>query len=432
MKLGCFPFSSFLSFKNKNPNLASLSKTQGAELWICLGCPLLWCRVLTHFFAIYQFGTFLMIGQLSNYMRTFGVDEKALGAISAIGSLAGTLALLGGVISKRIGLKWMVILNHLVSLPYPLLCAFGTTPAAFTAATIFSRLPYMFNFGITVYIFSYKCNSNKIRAMMMMSAITHIVAIFAPTVGGLLIERIGMQNVLILTALCYLICVVLCCFMTEEQRTAADGAEEMPEKAVAVAEEYKIKNFIRKKENLPILLLIGLFAARFLCDTSGPLDGVNMITLFYEDRLGMSTIFRSYASTAMSVGIVVFLLVSSRLTGKKRLPVILFLATLNVLSDLSLLTGSVWIAVIFAFFRGSRNSLMSLCSSLASDRMPDENRRVLMSFYAAAYHVMQFISTQIGSNLYYVHSYLPFAVEIGITIVGCAGLTIYQRKYGEI
>lgn len=387
--------------------------------------------LLTIGIAIYQFGTFLMIGQLSNYMRTFGVDEKALGAISAIGSLAGTLALLGGVISKRIGLKWMVILNHLVSVPYPLLCAFGTTPAAFTAATVFSRLPYMFNFGITVYIFSYKCGSNKIKAMMLMSAITHIVAIFAPTVGGVLIEHMGMQKVLILTALCYLICVVLCCFMTEEEKHLTDVAIEHPIPA-STPEEYKLRNFVRRRENLPVLLLIGLFAARFLCDTSGPLDGVNMITLFYEDRLGMTTIFRSYASTAMSIGIVVFLLLSSRLTGKKRLSVILFLATLNVLSDLSLLTGSVWVAVIFAFFRGSRNSLMSLCSSLASDRMPDENRRVLMSFYAAAYHVMQFASTQIGSNLYYVHSYLPFAAEIVITAVWCAALIIYQRKYGEI
>lgn len=382
--------------------------------------------------AVYQFGTYMMIGQLANYMRSFGMNENTLGTISAIGSLAGMLALVGGVLGKKIGLKWMVILNHCVALPYPLLCAFWPTPAGFTIASIFSRVPYMFNFGIMVYFYTYRCDADKVKAMMTMSAITHITSIFAPTVGGILIEKIGMQCVLVLTALCYVICTALCCFMTREYYVPSSGGREGEKIAVAGrAEECRLGNFVRDKKNLPIFLLMALCACRYICDTSGPMDGVNMITLFYEDA-GMNVMQRSYATTFLSLGITVFLLVGSRMTKKRTSWVILLLATLNAVADLSFLTGSTWIITVCAFFRGARSSWGSFAQNAMNRRLPVENQTTLMSFYAAGYNVMQFAATKIGGTLYDVNSFLPFGLEIALSAIWVGLFFLYERKYGQV
>ncbi len=382
--------------------------------------------ILTIAITIYQFGTHMMIGQLGNYMRSLNVDEKTLGMISAVGSLAGVLALAGGQIGKRIGVKWLVVLNHLISLPYPLLCAVGSTTPVFVIASVFSRLPFMFNFGISVYFISYRCKIDKIRALLMMSATHYSMGMIAPTIGGRLIESIGMRKVLLLTALCYLICVLITLFLTEECYIDEDKEIVKDENPLEV---NKPSN--RGKGQFPNAVLIALFSCRFLCDISGPLDGINMVTLFYED-IGMGTMQRSYAASFMSLGVVGLLLITSKLTKVRRIIVLLLLSVMGILANISFLTGSAGIVIAFAVFRGSRNSLTSLCQNIISEKMPNEKRVTLMSVYAATYSVMQFVSTKIGSSIYQINIYLPFILETAITVAWLCAIWIAERNYGEL
>jgi MFS family permease len=165
--------------------------------------PLL--RLLIPPFLI-SWGAALLIPYLNLYFKeSFAISDQVLGQIfAALGVTTGLAALIGPMISRRIGKIGTVALTQLLSIPFLLMLGF--MPLLYVAIGAALMRAALFNAGSPLYdAFAMERTEDHARPLVigLINGAYSVGYLAAPQISTFVQERYGFQPLFVVTATCY-------------------------------------------------------------------------------------------------------------------------------------------------------------------------------------------------------------------------------------
>jgi len=362
---------------------------------------------------VMSFGMSLFRSLLAVYMKEFIDSEQTISAILSISMFMGVTALLGGIWTKRVSLKTLVVLSWIVSLPVPLVFYFATTSAGFALGQVLTSLTTMFSPAVVLYIFDYPGAPDRTGAYLIYTTATHLAGIVAPTVGGALIEVYGYRPVLLIGFV--LLCVALGMSLLLSSPHPRRVPAPKKERAARVPFGEALRNFgamVWRRRRLWVWMLL-LMLPQNICVIGEPVLSLYLRTC---KGLTLTQVGLGYTVAALMGVIQIFCL---NKLSKKYAPLWILgaLSVFLVLANIGLQGTGVLLMLLSVWFKGSGRTVASYVQAAFSESLMMENHEMLVAGFIAVRSMLSSFTYNLGGALYMVRPELPYLVEIGALAV---------------
>ena len=117
--------------------------------------------------VLWAIGSQMYAGQLPVYMKEIVGNPQIVSFIQSIASFSGILALFGGILTRKVNLKWLTVLCWAVTVPAPLLFSLAHSAALLIIGQAIYSLTTMFGPAVILYIFDYDYPGEKLPVYLL-------------------------------------------------------------------------------------------------------------------------------------------------------------------------------------------------------------------------------------------------------------------------
>ncbi len=359
--------------------------------------------------VLWAVGANMYAGQLSVYMNGIVHNPRLVSFIQSIANFSGVLAVFGGFLTRKVNLKWLVVLCWAVTVPAPLLFALAQDASLLILGQAIYSLTTMFGPAVILYVFDYDYPTDKLRVYLLYCLVSQIASVTGPAIGGAVATAMGMRGMLMIVFVLF---------------TLASASTLAMSKAVGKAQP----------EPLPKRAERGPFSLQAHLKTYGVLYGwmlffvllpaietvaEPLISVYLTDHRGFTTAQIGYGFTFTCLG-GVLLTMAVRKWGKS-VPILAVMALLSALfaaADLGFLgTGFVLMFCMLTLRGASKTTLFfeqGTFTELCETAGP--HKGMFVSVFIALRSLAMTAANNLGGVLYTRSPTAPFLAELA----GCA------------
>lgn len=347
------------------------------------------------------------------YIKEFTESTRIVGFIMSIGYITGILTIIGGWLSTKINTKYLVIWAWLITVPAPFIFMLAGSWQMVMIGQFLHALTAIGAPSISLYVFDYPFDGEKMGPYMMVNMGSMICSIFAPSIGGLLAERYGMRLVFGIAFVIYALSTALTFFLTRYRQPSEEKTEK--KKGSGFSEIGK-----------PVFIFIGFMCIlHFAQSIAEPIVSLYLkeVRLFSIDAVG-------YAFTALGVGGVLVTAAIKRYdarigTGK----LLIILMTLFIAANLGMGAMATAVLMLAMVLRGVGKAMFGFSQGKVTEIVPGAGKGIVVSLYMSARSLTMAIGSNLGAGLYEIHSYLPFLIEIAVLAIWLGAFALCDRKF---
>ena len=381
--------------------------------------------------SILRFGGSLIAPFTSIYFRELGASPSIIGLLGSTGSAVTLLVKIpGGFIADKYGRRKLIVTLTYVHIVASAFYAFAPSWKYIAIGIIISRLLEVYNPALTA-IFADSIPPEKRGAgYALRSMITGIVAVFAPTVGGLLIEEYdfvpGMRTAYCIVILLYLLAGMIRQFGLTETLENSKKIEFREIFASFKDSFLTIKDTWNKTPLgvKPIILqsVLGGFSWTLFYPFMG---------LYALDNIGMNTLqWGQLGTVELLLGLVTIYPLGKYIdrTSKKRAYVICYLMWIPTLI-LFLYSGSFEHLILFFLLKVVGDGLGGLAhQGLIADLVPRDLRGRTMALMSTLSSIGSIPAGLISGRLYETFPMYPFLLSLGLDILSGIIFVLYLKE----
>lgn len=364
---------------------------------------------------LWPLGFALYTGFLPLHVKAVGAGSFLVGLVVSIPNILGVLALVGGMLADRYDRKKLIIFGWAATIPAPLIWAFANSWQWYMVGQFMYSLTWICVPSITLYVFDYKTDANKMAGYTLVFLGNPIGSIIAPFVGGHIMDNYGKTVLYLVVFVLFSLSTLCTLFLTPQpvERRKPSGKIQLP------------RLNIFKRLLAPMLFIISITLIQNIGEAYLPLflDGSRNISL---KNIGLLYTF-------IYVGVSIFTFTFGKIRGK--MPARLIINGSNLLfavSSLFLIAGGSILSLIPAFLlRGINRSLLVFNQAVFAGSINNmENKGFILSVFIALRSLLIGLSVYPGAFLFSINTLYPFYSEILFIFVWIAlSYTPLFRKY---
>ena len=359
--------------------------------------------------VLWAIGSNMYMGQLSVYMNGIVHDPRLVSFIQSIANFSGILAIFGGFLTRRVNLKWLVVLCWAVTVPAPLLFALAQDAFLLILGQSIYSLTTMFGPAVILYIFDYDYPTDKLRVYLLYCLVSQIASVTGPAIGGTVATALGMRGMLMIVFVLF----TLASLSTLAMSKAVGKAQPEPLPKRSERAPFSLREHLKAYGTLYgwMLLFVLLPAIETVAEP--------LISVYLTDHRGFTTAQIGYGFTLTCLG-GVLLTMTVRKWGKS-VPILAVMALLSALfaaADLGFMGTGFALMLCMLTLRGAARTTVffeqGTFTELSETAGP--HKGMFVSAFIALRSLAMTAANNLGGVLYTRSPTAPFAAEL----LGCA------------
>ncbi len=364
-------------------------------------------------------GVYMYYGLLPVHIKQYVSDEKVISLILSVTYITGTLAFVGGFLSRRFNLKWLTVLCWAVTIPAPLFYAFAESATGFFIGQIFYSLTTVFSPAVILYIFDSRFEGDKMGPYLIYSLSATVPVIIAPAIGGAVASVWGMRSVFLIAAGLLALGSFFTLLITPlaPQKTQREIPCEPDAPVPATPPPGRGRLWL-------YLWLLLMLSASFSHSIAEP-----MLSLYMQQQNAMSLEQIGLAYTLSGIGGFLLTLAVRKFGPRFRpIAVLGILSLLVSASNVIMQAGSMILILAAMPLRGAGRASLFYAQGTVSSTLDGPDKSMLVAGYIAVRSLAYMLATNLGGILYTTVPTLPFWTEIGVMAVWGIAFALYERR----
>ena len=386
------------------------------------GIPRLYIDIAFLFIAevLWVIGFQMYQGQLAVYMNDIVDNPRLVSFIQSVGSFFGILALAAGFLSRRINLKWLLVLCWGVTVPAPLLFALAHSATLLLIGQFCYSLTTMFAPAVILYIFDYDYPGNKLSVYLLYCLVSQVASVVGPTIGGAVATFCGMRGMLLIAFVLFSLS-TLSTMMMSPAKPQAQPRAAVADTAVPAPSDASARPRFSLSRHLRTYGVI--YGWMFFFMTLPAIQSIAepLVSVFLSDHRGLTTAQIGYGFTGCCFG-GVLLTMLIRKYGEKTsaFAVMTALAVVFACADFGFHGAGFWLMLAMLTLRGASKTVIFYAQGKfteITEQSAGAQKGMFVSAFIAVRSLLVTFANNIGGSLYVQSPTLPFAAELcGIAV----------------
>ena len=368
--------------------------------------------------VLWAVGSQMYAGQLPVYMKEIVWNPQIVSFIQSIASFSGVLALFGGILTRKVNLKWLTVLCWAVTVPAPLLFSLAHSAALLIIGQAIYSLTTMFGPAVILYIFDYDYPGEKLPVYLLYCLVSQIASVTGPAIGGFAATALGMRKMLLVVFVLFCLSTLATLAMSSAKPKAQESGE------AAAREPFSLRRHLRLYGRLYawMAFFVLLPAIQSIAEP--------LVSVYLADHRGFTTAQIGYGFTCTCLGGVLMTSALRRWGNKLAMPINLaILAALFAAADLGFMGMGFVLMLAMLLLRGAskttifyeQGNFTSLCESAGP------RKGMFVSGFIAARSLAVTAANNLGGALYVRAPSLPFLAELAGVTLWMAAFLLFAR-----
>ncbi|MEA4823578.1 MAG: MFS transporter [Clostridiaceae bacterium] len=380
--------------------------------------------------VLWALGFQMYRGQISVYMNEIVGNPQLVSFIQSVGNFSGILALAAGFLSRKINLKWLVVLCWGVTVPAPLLFALAQDATLLLIGQFLYSLTTMFGPAVILYIFDYDYPGEKLSVYLLYCLVSQIASVAGPSIGGGVATLWGMRGMLLVVFVLFALSTLSTMMMSSVKPKAAPDAVVADGATLPAAREpFSLSRHLRAYASV--------YGWMFFFMTLPAIQNIAepLISVYLADHRGLSPAQIGYGFTGCCLGGMLLTLVIRKYG--QRAPVFLILSVLAAifaLADLGFYGVGFWLMLAMLTLRGASKTVIFYAQGKfteITEISAGAQKGMFVSAFIAVRSLLMAVTNNIGGSLYVLSPTLPFTAELAATVVWVALFAVFARAQGR-
>ena len=368
--------------------------------------------------VLWAIGSQMYAGQLPVYMKEIVGNPQIVSFIQSIASFSGILALFGGILTRKVNLKWLTVLCWAVTVPAPLLFSLAHSAALLIIGQAIYSLTTMFGPAVILYIFDYDYPGEKLPVYLLYCLVSQIASVTGPVIGGYVATALGMRRMLLVVFVLFCLSTLATLAMSRAKPKAEESGE------AAAHEPFSLRRHLRLYGRLYawMAFFVLLPAIQSIAEP--------LVSVYLADHRGFTTAQLGYGFTCTCLGGVLMTSALRRWGNKLAMPINLaILAALFAAADLGFMGMGFVLMLAMLLLRGAskttifyeQGNFTSLCESAGP------RKGMFVSGFIAVRSLAVTAANNLGGALYVRAPSLPFLAELAGAALWMAAFLLFAR-----
>ena len=369
--------------------------------------------------VLWAIGSQMYAGQLPVYLKEIVGDPRIVSFIQSIGSFSGVLAIVGGMLTRKVNLKWLTVLCWAVTVPAPLLFSLAHSAALLIIGQAIYSTTMMFGPAVILYIFDYDYPGEKLPVYLLYCLVSQISSVIGPSIGGAVATAFGMRRMLQVVFVLFALATASTLAMSKAKPKAQESTAD------TAREPFSLRRHWRSYGRL--YGWMGFFVMLpAIQNIAEPL-----VSVYLTDHRGFSTAQIGYGFTGTCLAGALLTMILRKWGKKLPMPVNLaILASLFAAATLGFLgAGFALMFIVLALRGASRTTVFYEQGNFTElSETAGSRKGMFISVFVAIRCLIITAANNIGGVLYVKAPSLPFIAEFAGVVVWLALFLVFAHR----